>query len=244
MSANDPKFPTRDALREAGFKQNNTHIWTLCDTEKLFVKASEETGRRYCPIIRVFGFVATRARMAEVDEEIPEMSDSREQALAYLRHALEPILSIVFPEGKSEPTWLTVGLLNRDLLPWEQRIAALKKLPSCHVSRDWARLALRTLAAQIDLEQVATSVTFKFDGEILIIRCGSNVVVAPATGKPWDGEVGVALTVLNQLPKRLMRSEVTFSASEDSFTIGSWRYPRNDTQPAPQNAPTTVQTTG
>lgn len=68
------------------------------------------------------------------------------------------------------------------------------------------------------------SVVFSFDGEVLKIRCGAEVIAISGRGAPWDCRYSLQAGQLRELPKRLMRRQVGFSVWKGKFTISNWTY--------------------
>lgn len=156
--------------------------------------------------------------------ELPETMDSLEQGMAWIAHYLDKKFL-----GKFEPAypvdWLDEGRLNQHLLPWEIERAAYKARPCCRVGREWAKVGLRTLAKVLSNTPSMERVVFSFDGEILQIRAGRELMAMPGKGTPWPEKYAIrAYKIGGHILRRLARDPVEFSVWKDALTIGSYRY--------------------
>jgi hypothetical protein len=65
---------------------------------------------------------------------------------------------------------------------------------------------------------------FSFDGEVLKIRCGEELIAAAGNGKPWHCRYSLKAGQLRELPKRLNSQRVGFAEWKGKFTISNWAY--------------------
>ncbi|WP_221066165.1 hypothetical protein [Methylomagnum ishizawai] len=162
---------------------------------------------------------------------MPIEVESWEQGAAWVAWCLDDHS----PKGIFEPAspipWLVEGRQNFHLLPWERKRAEYAEQqarfaarPRCTVERAWARLALNTLAEQLEIISADSLVMFDFDGSVLRIGCGEKVIAMPAEGNRWEQPFLISGKVLKNLPKRLMTPSVDFSIWESALRIGNRRY--------------------
>ena len=122
------------------------------------------------------------------------------------------------------------------LLPWVIQGAKRKLVeapyrarPHCVVQRDWARLAIKTLASYLDPlspEAVSdeTPVVFFFKDSVLTIRCKSEVIALAGRGEDWPTKYVIRAGQLRQFPKRFKGSEVEISIWNAKLRIGDKLY--------------------
>lgn len=193
----------------------------------LDVHALRCIGSGFFEVIFLTGTFVTPRRIGLINYQLPVEFESREVGLAFLAYALR---SCRIPESL-EPNWLAEGRQYAHLLPWERRQAAYARRPRCCVKRDWLRLALRTLAAELAGASSALPVSFSFDGSQLTIRAGQMVVPMPATGERWAVSYELTAGQMMSPPARLMDQEVEVSVHEEAMTIGRRRYALNLERP-------------
>jgi hypothetical protein len=196
------------------------------------LEASRLTNRWNVPTVLLGGVMASERTIALVHAELALQVESREQGLAFVAWCLDNSAGGRF-QLTIEPPWLAEGRRNRHLLPWERKRANYLARPHCYVHRDWARVALKKLAAQVaDLNDDAP-VTFSFDGTVLMIRCPGKVNAMSAEGLPWTESYSITAGALRKLPKRLMSEMVEVSVWDSALIIGRWRYAGVSSAPIP-----------
>lgn len=221
------KFRVWDVVVEAGFTKNRNSFCAELKYRGAELSATESVSRRFCPVVSVCGFYVGKARMAEIQQELPIEVDSREMALAYLAWALEPLAEILLLEGGSLPAWWSEGRLHRALLPWERELARLAAMPRCDLDYDWARVALRSLGELLQGADPRSDVNFEFDGKILLVRCGEGVIATPAQGKAWPEPVIVSVVDMGRLPTRLRRHGIQVLVRDEALIIHHHSYRRS-----------------
>lgn len=195
-----------------------------CDFGNVKVSAICAMNRRFTEIVMFTGVLATKETFSEICFEMPLHPESREQALAWLVWNLDHASDDNTFKPKILVPWLEEGRRHRHTLPWERAQAAYAARPHCSLAREWARVVLKTLAEQLVQAEDDTPVTFRFDGEVLTIRCAGKVAAAPADGKPWPQTFSISAAALKHLPKRLMQSHIEVSIYESALTIGRRRF--------------------
>jgi hypothetical protein len=172
------------------------------------------------------GVMATPNRLAEVAFDIPQRVKSREQCIAMIVYYLDSASPkrVFYPAKQVD--WVTEGRQYKHLLPWVMGNAEQqhKEFPYCLVARDWAKLALKTLADLLVDVSDETPVIFSFTDSVLTIRCNSNIIVLAGTGKTWPKKYAIPAGQLRQLPKRFMRGRVAVSIRDTFLSIGNQVY--------------------
>lgn len=219
---------TWDLLRDLGFIEDPRVIsdppgGLSIDFGNLKLEASHVLNRRFVPAVLFTGVILTPRTIASVDCEMPREVESRELGIAWVTWCLDSQAGGLF-EPVLPVDWLTAGRTHRHLLPWERMQAEYSNRPRCHVRRDWARLAFRDLSAQVEAADDDTPVIFQFDGEVMKISCGGQVVATPASGAPWSSRYSLSARSLRWLPTRLTRDPIVFSVFNGGLTIGNRRY--------------------
>lgn len=224
----DPEKSTWEVLRSLGFDRDPQVIsdppgGLSYDFGNLRLSASVCVNLRAQPIVLLSGVMQAPRSPGEVSCELPRQAESWEQAVAWVTWALDNHVGGIF-QPTSPVTWLEQGRSYIHMLPWERARAAYKARPHCGVHCDWARVALRKLAEEIDRADSDTRVTLRFDGEVLKIWCADVLIAVPASGAPWAIGYSLGARTLRRLPKRLTTQMVEFSIWDSALTIGNWRY--------------------
>jgi hypothetical protein len=128
-------------------------------------------------------------------------------------------------------TWLAEGRAFRHLLPWEKERATREKelavyaaRPHCYAEREWARLAVRSLAERLTDVADEVPVEFWFDGEVLTIRWADERLALAAKGERWPTGYSLPARSLRADPKRFKDQQVEFSVWKGALVIGRQRY--------------------
>lgn len=189
----------------------------------LQLSALECIGPEFTQRVLLSGNYATSRTIGMVNHLLPIDFETREEGLAFLAHALRS-----FKLGEHEPAWLVAGRGYAHLLPGERERAGYDAeyaaRPSCTVSREWLRLALRTFAEKSGAADADTPIQFLFDGALLTIRRGQVVVSMPASGKRWTNGYEISPDVPLAPPSRFMQPEVDISVFRGDLTIGPLRF--------------------
>jgi hypothetical protein len=217
-----------DLLPALGFVEDETVISDQMpglsfDFGNFKLSASRCLNRRFVPVVLLSGVMATKRSIGEVESELPLRFESVKQGMAWLAWCLDNAAGTRFAPA-SAPVWLAEGRRHRHLLGWERERAAYAARPHCYVQRDWARVALKTLAEQLENIDDDTPVMFRFDGHVLTISCAGRTIAMAAEGQPWTQPHSIRAGALRRLPKRLMREVVEVSVWDSALTIGNWRY--------------------
>lgn len=213
---------SRDVFLALGFEED----WD-CTTDcppgyryhfKGFVLSAAQLMSVYLkPIFLVGGIWSDGRSIAEVAFEMPLMLESIEQGAAWIadgldRHRVKP---------SSPPTWLVEGKDHKELLPWVRQLRAYEARPMCLVDADWLRLAARKLRAISDSAAGGRSAIVSFDGAILRIATGSEVLAMAASGGAWPEPVVVERRGLSRAAGRLSGRTVSVSLWEGRLSVGS-----------------------
>jgi hypothetical protein len=191
-----------------------------CNFGNVKVYASCVLSLRCKEVVLFTGVLTTEHTISEICFEMLRHVESREQCVAWLAWGLDKAADVTFKPRIPVP-WLEEGRRHRDTLPWERQRAAYAARPHCSVSREWARIAVKTLAEYLAQVEGDAPVTFRFDGEVLTIRCADKVVALPAKGRAWSHVYSISAGSFWELPKRLMRPEIGVSIWDSALTIGN-----------------------
>jgi hypothetical protein len=179
--------------------------------------------RCFRPVVLFTGVLQTTRSIHEIEFEMPQEVESREQGIAFLAYYLELQASPLFEFAWRWP-WLEEGRQYKHLLPWERERIAYEARPVCWVDRDWARVGLRRLREYLADVADEELVVFAFDGEVLTIRCAGKLIAMPGEGNKWESRFALDAGKLRQLPKRLMDDPVGFSMWDGAFRFGGRAY--------------------
>jgi hypothetical protein len=213
-----------DLLRSLGFVEGQATLYSppgglTKNFGNFTLSAIQCISLHFQQIVQLSGVMTTRRSVAQVECELPVVLESREQGIAWVTWCLDS-----HAHGQFQPTiptpWLAEGRLNRHLLPWERERAACAARPHCATERAWARLALRTLSQLLAEEADDTPVEFRFDGELLTIRCRDRLIALAASGKRWPAAFALPARALRALPPRL-HEQVEFCVQANSLCIAS-----------------------
>jgi hypothetical protein len=177
----------------------------------------------YCAMFQpvVHFLVTTNSGWFEFD--IPWDITSREECAARIAWILDGGRGEDFrPRGSA--AWLELGRLHKHELPWVVELAEYEASPRCWVSREWLRMALKTLAGHLGLVDDGAPVKFEFDGKVLSIRCGDELIVMACDGQTWPTSYAIPAGKLRRLPKRLMRERVCIHIWRSQLTIDRVMY--------------------
>ncbi len=178
----------------------------------------------FTEIVMLHSIMSDSDSISWLEDQLPREVESWEQGVALITYCLDKFALNGLFEPALPTKWLAEGRRNRHLLPWERERVAYEARPQCLVERDWAKIALRKLSELVEALADDVPVIFHFDGEILTIRCLTNVLAISASGKAWPSRYSLTAKQLRWLPKRLKYGDVIFSVWQSSFTIGNYRY--------------------
>lgn len=213
---------TRDVFHALGFEED----WD-CMTDYppgyryrfkgLVLSASQLMSEHFKPLFHVGGNWYDGNSYAEVMFEMPLMLESVAQGAAWIADGLDR--HHVMPSRP--PAWLVEGKDHKDLLPWVRQLRAYEARPICLVDADWLRLAARKLRAIADSAGGGQSAILSFDGAILRIATGSELLAMAASGGAWPETVAVELRGLSWAAGRLSGRTVSVSLWEGRLSVGS-----------------------
>lgn len=156
------------------------------------ISASRVRSERLQQVVLITGVLVSPRGVAEINFEMPRKVESRQQALAWLVWGLDSAAD----GGRFAPGvpiwWLEEGRQHRGTLPWERERLAYAARPHCFLEREWARLALKTLADQI---RIAARLTSEAIWSGVIAADTSTTAITPAA-------TGTVPNVTASRPKR------------------------------------------
>ena len=158
-----------------------------------------------------------------IEGELPREVESLELGKAFVTWYLDESIGELF-ESRMIPEWLVEGRAHFALLPWEEDLVAYNARPCLFNTPRMARVALKELSRHLANAENAERVFFSFDGEVLKVRCGINLVAVPAKGAAWTNKYAIEAHALRLLPKRLMRDPIEVSLWEFGLIISGCRY--------------------
>ncbi len=224
-----PRIATWDLLLGLGFVVDPA---VLSDSKPglsydfgiLKLEASHVLNQYHIPIVLLGGLVRTARTFGMIESAMPVEVESAEEGMAWLAWTLDGGSGPATFEPPKVPWWLDKGRQHFGLLPWERERAAYEARPQCSVRREWAKLALKSLGAELARLEDSVLVTFRFDGSVLALSCGEGTIPMPACGTAWTHGYAIPVKRLRRLPKRLRFDPVPVSVWESGITIGNWRY--------------------
>jgi hypothetical protein len=222
-------IPTMDSLRCLGFQPDPTIVsdgypGLSFDFGNLTLRASSCVNLRYVEIVFFTGILSTPRSLTEVQFEMPRRLKSVKQCAALIVWNLDQYADHRVFRSARHVGWMEEGRENRRLVPRVMSMAEYNARPQCVVQRDWLRLALKTLGKYLAPLSDDASIVFRFDGSVLAIRSNEKVIALPGEGSPWAVSFRVEARTLQQLPKRLMREDISVSIWESRITLGNYTY--------------------
>ena len=220
---------TWDILLELGFVPVADPMQGLVfDFGNFKLRATSLINLQFAEVVAFNGVVATPNTIAEIDFEMPRGIESRATCVAWIIWHLDKAANGgVFHPGR-EVGWVAEGRQHEHLLPWVIRQANRKRsesnyrrLPHCHVHRDWLKLALNTLANYLRDLSDETPVVFSFTDSVLTIRFNERVIALAGNGHPWLKQYTIPAGQLRQPRKRIMRAYIEVSVCDDRLRIGN-----------------------
>ena len=200
-----------------GFKFNRSN---------LELTAGEMTNRYLQPGVHFYGLWRTSRTLKMIDFEIPLKVESREQVVAWIVYGIG-----IDYTPPSTIDWFDQGKLWQDQLPWKKyyrelharseenrRLRALR--PHCFLSRKWMRVLLNHMAVAAASNPQAVEVQVHFNGRMLTLEVGDEMIGAPASGTgAWSCKYAVAITADDVLPSRLLTDPVEVGIWHGAFEI-------------------------
>lgn len=227
----------RDLLPGLGFVSDHAGTGNSSPALKLRrpgleVTAGETLNRFFQPALHFGGLWRTDRSLRMIDCEMPTLVESRGQAIAWLAFGI----GLDCPNATALP-WFEEGCALQHLLPWVRREcedrarrAEIERLraqrPHCTVSRRWMRLLLNQLEEVADATAGPLSFRAHFDGRMLTIDAGGQIMGAPASGPvEWPEAVRSVVATGALLPQRLMTDPVEVGVWEDVLEVEHHRLP-------------------
>lgn len=223
-----PNLETWEVLKALGFQPDVRVISEIrpglaFDFGNFKLSAGAVTNLRYAEVVLFTGVLVTLNSVSEVLFEMPRRIESEEQCAAWLAWNLDQHADLEFRPLRPAD-WLETGRSNRLLLPWIADLAAYEARPYCSVERDLARPILKKLKATLLTVPDVADVRFSFDGEVLKIRCGKDLIATAAKGEAWANHYLLKAAQLKELPSRLLQPHIGFSVWKGHLAIAHWSY--------------------
>ena len=185
----------------------------------LDLKAWRGVNRYFCEVVFLGGVLDTGRTIAEVQGEIPpDLQDERTTA-AWVAMALGSLCRDLQPL----PAWLEQGIRDRGLVKLRLGTPAspeAKRVASCRVDRDQARVLRRNLRATVDHGD-DTEMLFSFDGHVLSIALADQVYRVVASGQQWMDGYCVTTSPDQALPARFPHPQVDVVVYDGFLRFGS-----------------------
>ena len=221
---------TRHALQHFGFTPYNKVIsdekpGLVYRFDDLSLTASWILNMRMVEIVNISGVLAYSNSLSEINIEMPREFDSLELCAAWIVWHLDQAASKHAFKLFHKAPWVNLGRLNLHKLPWNEQRERYKNRPCCEIERDWLKQAIRSLRDKIENANQGIDVIFGFDGEILTIRLGADLIAIPAKGNSWGECYVLKVNLLENLPKRIMRDPTYVSFWDGKLSIADWGYP-------------------
>lgn len=222
------KIRTLDLLLEFGFMPaKNDHgfpcvVLCLGDFKLSAIEGMTLSCFEY---VTLGGFWSTGRKCGEIDYAMPPEMTSREECAAWLFYALQGGPARLLANNLFCMEWLELGKNNEHKLPWFRDTRVYDARPQCSVERSWLRLALQTLAESLREVQDDELVNFSFQNQILLFRCGGQVIPLPGSGKSWTEDIFIKAADLRTLPARLRNYSECIDVWEGYLRIGNRGYP-------------------
>ncbi len=155
---------------------------------------------------------------------IPDKADSYEQALAYIvfgigRHVGSGSIST------DENHWHNLGKSYQNLLPWE--VARRKsqeeweKMPKAFIDITWMRVLVQLLKEWRDEIKQNELISFTFNGEFVVFKCGINTIPIPGSGTKWENTYNLEFSELSNIPVRIFKTGKQFHVDGTKLHFGN-----------------------
>jgi hypothetical protein len=226
----EAQFQTWEVLEEFGFKPDPSVVYSdihpglSFDFGNFKLSASAVMGRHFQDVVLFTGVLTTSRSLTEVQFEMPRRIESREKCAAWLAWSLDKHADDDVFQPRMTVDWLAMGRANLRLLPRYFDQEAYEARPHCSVDKELTRPLLKNLAKIAEQLPPEEKVWFSFDGEVLKIRVGKELLALAANGKPWSNRYGLNAVQLTKPTRRLPGERVWFESWEDYFTIARCRY--------------------
>lgn len=217
---------TCDVLIRCGFQPDSALISDLSpalsfDFGNFKLEVIHALNLQFVKTFQFGGTLSTHRVIRMVEFEMPEYVESFEQGVAWIAWNLDNGRKF---DAKQSPDWLDIGRQNIHLLPWKREFAAWKARPKCTVARDWMRLVLKAIAELLNKGTAESQFTLSFDGNVLRISLGGEVIATSASGLAWTCAYSVPASSMKRLPRRLSSKQVEISIWKSELQIANRRY--------------------
>ncbi|MDP1728013.1 MAG: hypothetical protein Q8M15_14605 [Bacteroidota bacterium] len=153
---------------------------------------------------------------------IPDSADSYEQALAYIVFGIG---SDVGKLSSDENHWHNLGKSFQNLLPWEvekrKRQEEWEKLPKASIEISWLRVLVLLLKEWRDEIKQNELISFTFNGEFVVFKCGNKTIPIPGSGTKWENTYFIDFSELNNIPIRIFKTGKQFHVNESKLHFGN-----------------------
>jgi len=214
-------------LSELGFNPDDSVMSDIqpglsFDFGNLKLTASAVLSSSFQQVVLFVGTLASARTMTFVEFEMPRQIESHEACAAWLAWKLDQHAEGFF-QPRNIVNWLKMGRENRRLLPWVLDKEAYDSRPHCIADKELARPMLKHLAKLAEQMPPEEKVWFSFDGEVLKIRVGKDLLAVAARGELWTSQYGLDADQLTKPLRRMIGANVCFEYWEDEFAIGNCR---------------------
>lgn len=215
--------PTQDLLIGIGYSRDSSGF--SYDFGFFELRGIAVTNHRFEDVILFLGTIITPPSITYIEFEIPDHLETLEQCAALITWHLERSLDRREFIHISRTRWVAIGRLNKLLVPHERTLAEYRDRPSCSAHPDWTKLALRTLAHQLEMEGIEDNeaVIIEFDGKILSFKSADIYIALAGSGDPWKSSYYLPVSTLKKLPKR-MKSNGWVGIWKSTLTIAGHDY--------------------
>lgn len=220
-----PIVPVMDVLRECGWVPDDNRPWSEEPALKynfgnFELSAGAVTNEYLRRVVTFSGLYRDVRCIEDVNFDVPERVESREQVLAWIVYGLGKRLRLAIT-----PSWIEEGRRSQHELPWAKHMAAYKARPIASVDRMWMKplgKALREAAASATDDEPCL---IYFNGYTVRFELPAKTYLVQADGsKPWPHAVLVSLRDLAALPQRWMQCAISVSYWDGHLTIGNRRF--------------------
>jgi hypothetical protein len=220
---------TWEVIQELGFTADpgvysDIRPGLIFDFGNFKLSASAVVGQHFQDVVLFTGVLATQRSLTDIQFEMPRQIESREKCAAWLAWSLDKHADNQLFRPQNAVDWLAVGRANLRLLPWYFDQDAYEARPHCSVDKELARPLLKNLAKIAEQMPPEEKVWFSFDGEVLKIKAGKELLALAANGKPWSNRYGLKAAQLSKPTRRMPGDRVWFESWDDHFTIARCRY--------------------
>lgn len=218
--------PTLRSLLALGFERRPPEYATYIVAYRfkfLDLKAFHAINRYYRKVVFLSGVFSSCDSIGEVQSQIPDNLDDERTTAAWVALALRSYRRDLSPF----PQWLEQGMRDRHLVnlhPGSSPPPEPKRVASCIIDRDHARILRSRLRETINNLNDETDLSLAFDGRILTVAVGCRVHDALASGEAWPHKYSVTLPAgVMPMPARFTGHQVPIVVYDSFLVFGSRR---------------------